>query len=224
MKKTLLLASVVAAMQQASATVTISWDTSLDGGGRIYDTQANAAANGTTGRFLSGQALVLLIWSGDNAINDISTLGGQKVTGGEVILDAELLNATGRYTYLGQTAGNGGVLGGPTTAYSDALAGGYLYTRVFNATTMAAIGVGTTYAEGPTWTIAGSSSPLAGPVQVTTADPLTTAQVDMTPAGGGVSGTGNIFLNKTIAVPEPATFAFLGIGGLLLAIRRFRKS
>jgi len=39
----------------------------------------------------------------------------------------------------------------------------------------------------------------------------------------GVNGS-PINQNTIVAVPEPATFAFLGIGGMLLAVRRFRRS
>lgn len=206
MKLSLISAVCAFAALQAGATITITWDSSVPDAGRIYDTQANALANGTTGRLPIGY-IVQLIWSQDNIINAISQTGG--TTGNDSILDTATITSVGRYSYTTMT---GPHLGG---TFADTLAGGYVYVRVFG--TAGTIGIGTMYAEGPTWNSSGSAAPLAGPLQVTTADPNTILNVDITP-------NSNIWLNQTIAVPEPATFAFLGIGGLLLAIRRFRKS
>jgi MYXO-CTERM domain-containing protein len=83
-------------------------------------------------------------------------------------------------------------------------AGGYVYTRAFNTTTVPTIG--NYYYQ----------SPLSGPLGLTTSDPLTVNNVDPTPGGA------HTYTNIEI-IPEPVS-AGLGLAGLAaIAWRRMRR-
>ena len=190
----------------SKASIQIFMDTSIDATGRIYDNQANAIANGTTGRLPVG-TIFQLIWTSDTTAGALDALNPLTPTGGDAAImngvdNYWTLNFTGRMSY--------------TVTDSDSLIGGYVYMRVFNATSVGAIGAGTQYLEAPVWSATPGTTTPSGPLVLSTADPATTLQFDITPGQ-------NIWLNQTI-VPEPSVLAFLGIGAALVAVRRMRRS
>ena len=90
--------------------------------------------------------------------------------------------------------------------YNAAFQSGFVYVRVFQPGTIAA---GTKYYDSPVFATINNGGPPASPdvLQVNTD-----------------TNNGNDLTNTVVAVPEPATFAFLGIGGVLLAVRRMRRA
>ncbi len=128
-----------------------------------------------------------------------------------------LTSPGGNDTYLGDfTTGtsSGRITGNNVDNFASLTAGGNIYIVVFNAAWNAGaptIGAGTQYGVGFVY----------GP----------TANQDIVPQpapdsyGTHYTAVAPLLLNQTLTlVPEPTTLAFFGIGGLLFAIRRFRRS
>lgn len=146
-----------------------------------------------------------LIWSADNSINTISDSDPLTPQGGEVLLVNFATTDAGSITYSGDPLFVEANYGFSDTNY---FAGGYVYTRVFNF--LAANGTptgGTWYGEGP--------MPITGPIpsqHVSTTPPE--------PMGSDITGGGSFALNQQIMIPEPATWAFMGLGALVVFMRR----
>jgi len=170
----------------------------------MYPSGAGDLTSTSTGDGVAGSSAVLwqLVYSADAAANIVDSSGAATLD--DVVL-------TSRTTLAGGSGGfdeflyDGGIVAAAfeTAAYST----GYVYVRVFQDTNP---GAGDKYYNSPTLAI--SNINLADPLRVP--DKLD---------GNTNSGSQGDSLNLTI-VPEPGTFAFLGIGGLLLAVRRMRRS
>ncbi len=203
-----LLASLALMPSSSNAAISINFDTSAIDLGRIYDTQANATAGLTTGRLPIG-TIVQLIWTSDTTAGALDPLNPLTPTGGDITIN----NGLNNYWTIDASAGRIS----HTITDSDSLIGGYVYARVFGATSTGSIGIGTMYLEAPVWSATPGTTTPSGPLVLATSDPATTLQFDITPGGA------NIWLNQTI-VPEPSVLAFLGIGAALVAVRRMRRS
>jgi len=178
----------------ANATISVNWGF----GWGMYESTAVDLGGGSGGVAENSAVLWQLIYSPDAAADIVDASGNP--TAGESIL------AT-RTTSLGGSGGfdaflyDGGSFG---STYTAAFTAGYVYIRVFQDTTPTA---GDKYYNSPT-------------LQLVDITPPATPQIL---DGNTDSATQGDKLNLTI-VPEPGTFAFLGIGGLLLAVRRMRRS
>jgi hypothetical protein len=176
----------------ASGQISINFDTSALDAGRIYDTEANALLGGTTGRLPVG-TIVQLLWNSTSVIPDLDPFNPLVPTAGSILLNTTFSTA-GRISDL-------------YTSSDAGLVGGYVYARVFNAADPMLVGIGTAYLE--------RFASGTGPLVLATPDPTTTLQFDITPGGS------NIWLDQTV-IPEPSVMALMGLGGLLMAIRRRR--
>ena len=159
-------------------------------------------SDGTTALLDSGSALFQLIFSTDNSAGAAGTDGS---AAGDTILDQLVVDQS--------TAGNDASFF--ASQYNNAtFTAGYVFLRVFD------IGTSIGNTPGNTWY-------LTGPAYATQdlANNATPQQVDDGVSGGGPNPSGSYRLNtQVVAVPEPTVFAFLGIGGMLIAARRMRKA
>lgn len=85
---------------------------------------------------------------------------------------------------------------------SAAYSSGYVYARIVDT-------------SGP----GGATQYYTGDVDAVSVNPLLPSDTSNNSVAG-LAGAGD----KMVLVPEPATFAFIGIGGLLLALRRMRRA
>ena len=212
MKKFLMaIFALAVATTVANAGVGINWST-LYG---AYDHSSPDVVGGSNALLDSYSAIWQLIYAGaDNAINDISTTvpvaggpNGDYVLGDDVVWAQRTIaqgggtapeDSTGWNNWMNPTGG--------TTVYEDLswVTAGFVYQRVFEGTP----------ADG-TWYF---QSPLQA--------------LDVGYVGGGAP-TADFFVDTfsagfqpTIqidAVPEPATMSLLGLGALVMAIRRRRS-
>jgi hypothetical protein len=151
-----------------------------------------------TGFDLPTGSLAQLIWTPTGVIAPIDNLDPTTPQGSEILLDSFFTSLTGGWfqptaSYMGENYGQA----------ADFFVGGFAYTRVFNSGTPTA---GTLYGEGG----------------------LTTALLDRDPPNtnppetSDISSAGLFTLNQAV-VPEPSTWAFMGIGLIsALAWRRRR--
>ena len=97
--------------------------------------------------------------------------------------------------------------------YSQPFTSGFVYLRVFEAgTTVGNTPAGTWYFTGPVFATQDITPPALD------------QQVNEGSPGGGAGPSGRYILNQQVPVPEPGVLAFLGIGSLLMVVRRFRRS
>ncbi|MCB1071414.1 MAG: PEP-CTERM sorting domain-containing protein, partial [Kiritimatiellae bacterium] len=153
-----------------------------------------------------GSYTAQLVWSPDNLVSelDISNAANGWVSGGEVVLNT----IVGNNTYGDFDAG--------VVVYQDAnydtgaisLDQGYVYSRVFGSTAPI---LGEYY----------SASPTVDATLYSADPPSNPAFVEHNQLAGGDPINGSE-LDRLI-VPEPSVLAFLGLGGLLMAVRRRLK-
>ncbi len=192
MKKILSALAIVAVTAgMCFATVTINWVT----------------ANGVDDPSIPGTAVDLaagsfcqLIWTPTAVIDPINTSDPTTPQGDDILLSVfSIVSPPGGYITAGATTVQNE--DAPWNGVDDGFVGGFAYTRVFNT---AAPGAGTWYGEG------GMSAALNDQ------DPVST------PNTSDISSTGLYTLTSQIpgVIPEPTTWAFMGIGLLTIAIRR----
>jgi hypothetical protein len=200
MKRALTVLAIVAiAVSTAHASIKVNWSSP----------NGLTRSDGTTGLLDGGSALFQLIYSSDGAI-PLATVGGGLLTTGLL----------GTYNVLSQFTINASDVGDSPYAEQfsllynpgGAFVAGSVYMRVFDQ--ISAVG---SAAQG-TWYLDSILLPLQD-------KGTTDAAQDLQLQGGsGFAGTAVINQNNTAVVPEPSVFAFLGIGGLLVAVRRMRKA
>lgn len=148
-----------------------------------------------------GNATVQLIWTPDNQISELDPFNVAEgyVSGGEIMLNSLAVNSTyGEYV-------------APAAVFADAsydtgvitLDQGYVYTRIF-----------------------GSTAPIVGDYYF--ASQVVDPSFRTEPAGPPTfieHNTGAVLGDELdrLIVPEPSVLAFLGLGGLLMAVRRRLK-
>lgn len=198
--KTLIAAAALTGALSANAGLSVQWGF----GWGMYNAAATdlTSANPADAVTSSGSVLWQLVYSPDNIRNDVDASGG--ATGGDIVLDSRTTPTGGAGIYDGFLY-DGGSFGSAfeTPTYTT----GFVYIRVFQDTSP---GIGDAY----------YNSAVLAVSDINLADPLRAPQQF---DGNTDSTTQGDKLNLTI-VPEPGTFAFLGIGGLLLAVRRMRRS
>lgn len=160
--------------------------------GTVLDSSNNAAPS---------TWLTQLIWTPTAVADAVSSTTPLVPTGDDVLIHSQPIN----------TFNFNGAIVGANPDLADSRAGGFVYTRVFNID----------FGSSSTPTLYGQSTNFGGrqgtngatALTITTNDPSTSNDHD--PLG--------IVVNQSIAVvPEPATYAFLGIGAVFFGLRRFR--
>jgi hypothetical protein len=191
-----IIAAVCALVSVANADINVRWQ-GLDG------FLQNDDATGILEPISGATAYAQLIYTPVNAYgaNDTTIIGGGVAANESILGTYVITDSAGTDPY--------GVLAPQFTAPGTPFQAGFIYVRVFDGGTgnPANIVAGTWYYNGPI---------------VATIDNITPANPDVYNANGANTsvafGVGDV-LNLQV-VPEPSTLAFLGIGGLVLAIRR----
>lgn len=187
--------TTLAASATSYAAIAINFGTAS---GTLKDqANVNIVAHSTFAAYWSADATI-----GFNNANYLNPLGGDTYLG--------VFDISGGAAAAGRITGNSNV---PFAVPSGA--NSYIYIVVFNTLYNAGapnITAGTYYGVGP---VLGPGLADANGSPTPPADTYSTVLTAANPIQTSLQMT---------AVPEPATFAFLGIGGLLFAIRRFRKS
>lgn len=145
--------------------------------------------------FGGGSATAYLIWSPDATIDPVNSANTGLVSGNDVVIDSLTVN----------NAPYGDYANGPEV-YVGAYQNAFVYIRIVDTT-------------GPSGSTQYYNSTTLATVAYDPLNPVVQFQNNNSVAGAG-SGLGD----RMVLVPEPATFAFMGIGGLLLALRRMRRS
>lgn len=159
-------------------------------------------ADGTTPIVATGNALLQLIYSPD-AVAGVAGLDGSAT--GDTILDQAVVDVN--------LDGFGYAIGYSDT-YSGAYQAGFVYIRAFQSgTAVGSTPAGSQYFSGPMFATINNPGGATPPDDVNAGD-----------AGTGTGDFGTYRLNQVVAVPEPATYAFIGIGALMAAVRRMRRS
>jgi len=200
MKKLAVLVAMIALVGSARADIAINWSA----GTGFYNWNWNdvgsaggvALDDGDYINFGGGSATAYLIWSSDNIIDfDSGNLAGSFVSGNDIVLDsvASINVPYGEFS-------NGGEV------YAGALStvGSMVFIRLIDLS--APGGAIAQYFDGPTLTpnTYDPQNPLLQPLN-----------------GNSVAGAQSGLGDQMIAVvPEPSVLAFLGLGGLALAVRR----
>jgi len=196
------LFALVLAVTVASAGVGITWTVTYG----AYDHSALDVTGGTGALLDSYSAIWQLIYAGaDNTINAPSPTSPNYVTGDDSMW-AERTIALGGGTAPedGTTWDNWMLYSGGTAAYEDLTwnTSGFVYQRVFEAP----VSVGSYYYDSSLVAFDGTFTGGGQPLQDFPID---------TPTAG--------FQPDAQVVPEPATMGLLGLGALVMAIRRRRK-
>jgi len=189
------LASVVLlsfGMMAARADIAVQWE----GFGGFVGT------DGTTGITAGGAgSLAFLLFSPNLDTYGVNLNAGSFTQGDEIILQQLSLPDNPADDY-------GSVPTSNTTPIP--FQAGFIYARVFEAPTSSGVGeplAGTWYYESPSV------------AAVNIADPTSPQTININTGSAGIDGFTTDIVNRQV-VPEPSTLAFLGIGGLALAIRR----
>jgi hypothetical protein len=199
-KVTLVIATVVALTNAATANVALQWKAT---GGFFSDNAGNGTGVGFMQTLGLANAYVQLIFAGADAAIDLPTAGGG-------ISDDDVVLQSGSVSFIAPGYGDGNY----GTYNQSSTFNGNVYIRVFGAATAGAISAGTglngtLYYNSPLRLITDGGA-VPSPVAVE-------ANTDTT--------NGNFMNNQTyFVVPEPSTYAFLGLGAVLLAVRRLRRS
>ncbi len=210
MKKILaLVISLAVSATIAAAGVGIGWDMQYG----MYDHTETDLVGGSAAMLNSYSALWQLIYAGaDNAINPVDTIAWQGgagiaddyVTGDDVVWAQRTIAQGGGTAPEDSTTWDNWMLYvGGTVSYEDLSwnTAGYVYQRVYEGTPS----LGSWYYESALHlldtTYAGGGAP-----------------VDTFFIGGLTAG-----VQPTLQVPEPATMSLLGLGALVMAIRRRRS-
>ena len=190
-----LIAATCALVSVANAEINVRWQ-GLDG--FLQNDDATGILEPISG--LTAYAQLIYTPVNSYGANDTSLIGGGVVAGQQVLDTYEITDSAGTDPY--------GVLAPQFS--STPFQAGFIFVRVFDGGTgsnPANITAGTWYYNGPI---------------VATINNITPANPDVYNANGANTsvsfGVGDV-LNLQV-VPEPSTLAFLGIGGLVLAIRR----
>jgi hypothetical protein len=159
-------------------------------------------ADGVTELLAPGTAaLAQLIWSPGNLAGDALPGGG--VNGDNVVLSTYVIpyNALDPYGFFG------------SQFFTTAFAAGSVFARVFDR------------GSDDTSTIVGGSAYYQAPlvVNVDQNDALVYQIYNINTGSAGIPGFQTDVLSSTV-IPEPSVMALLGLGGLMLAIRRQRMA
>jgi hypothetical protein len=205
MKKIVLSLLIASATLVAQANISVNFGTFTGGivapGGTEY-------ADGYLG---SGH--IQLIWAASNAAYSSANAVGGAVDSGFLLLYSQpyVFNDDVFEGYVDESA---------TLSYLEAdygnpgLASGWVYGRVFNA----AIPDTSSFFANSAWVAVAGTDPLVTPI------PQTPAGIDLVQGPAFIdlgSGFGVNPMNIQV-IPEPSVMALMGLGGLLMAIRRRR--
>ena len=191
MKKVILSLLAICAATSSFAVVSVNW---LSPASAIKD------ADGTTNAPATWFAQ--LIWSDDAAVSPLNPADPFVPTGGESVFASNQIspgNVAGRVTV------------GKVSDADNGLAGGFVYTRVFN--------VDFNGGSPGTPTFYGDSPVITGALLVETGDPTTVLRHWSTTT----SGTLNVS-QRIVAIPEPSTYALAAVGIAAALWRRRRKA
>lgn len=147
----------------------------------------------------NGSTIARLVYSSDNSADNVIAGGAFQAGGNDVVLATFTVSSPSASTFADFNAGT----------YNGTFLSGFIYAQIFDKGGNSAITQGMLYYNSPLQaTVNNSGAP--NPPQVLQMN------TDLT--------NGNE-LTRTVlaAVPEPSTYAFMGIGAVLMAIRRFRR-
>lgn len=155
----------------------------------------------TTGNDMPAGLYVQLIWSPDGSYSSFDDLDPLSVDSGFVVLDTYTDPNGGAFSTSGTYADGSGTLTGVSEAE---LLAGSLYIRVYSDSSPTA---------GDWW----GQGPIVGGLLDQDPSPTTPNFVDLTDGD-------NPYSTWTAIVPEPSVLALAGLGALVVAVRRFRRS
>ncbi len=190
MKRLAPLLMLVAGTMSSLAVVSVNWSTPAN---------SIKGPDGTTNA--PSTWIAQLIYSPDNVASPLDGNSPFNPTEGEQVLASRQLNVNNIAGRIFSAT--------PKVSAADGLAGGFVYTRVFN--------VDFNGGSPSTPTFYGNGAVITGPLVVESTDPTTVLAHWSSPTGTQV-----IVNQAVVAVPEPSTYAFFGVGALVLA-RRLRK-
>ena len=210
MKKFLMSLVVVAAMASvAVAGVGINWNTGWGG----YTHSAPNVTDGNNAILSSYNVIWQLVYSGANGTIDppsLSTAGSGYVTGDDAVWATRTIATAGATAPEDSTSWDSFMVyaGGGSSVYQNAgwSTAGSVYQRVFEGTPA----VGTYWYDSALFTYNEAWTSSLTPQLFNT---------EVNPGAGGFQAP----LVNQFPVPEPATMSLLGLGALVMAIRRRRS-
>ena len=191
MKRFITLFAILGAAT-ANAVVSVNWTT---------PSNSIKGPDGTTNA--PSTWIAQLIYSPDNAASALNPADPFTPTGGEQVMVSRELNVN---NVAGRIFSASAKVSG-----SDAFAGGFVYTRVFN--------VNYNGGSPSTPTFYGDSAVITGALQIETSNPSTILSHWSAP-----TGTQLIVNQQIVAIPEPSTYALAGVGIAAALWRRRRKA
>jgi hypothetical protein len=205
MKKTLGIAATLVIALSSHANIAINFGTT------------SSTLKDQLGANLVSHSTFAVYWSPDPTINfNSQNYQNSGAVGNDVYM--------GVFDTSGSAAAAGRITGNSSVPFAEPSgANSYIYIVVFNTAYNAGspnIVAGTFYGVGPVLGGPGGPNLPLGDQTLPTPPPADLYSQVVNTTGGSIIQT----LQQITAVPEPATFAFMGIGGLVLAIRRFRRA